>query len=114
MRKHTKGNHPGLETHGRCHQKSKTAASVALKKGLVSYKILKKPSKLGGANLLFGQNFPKNCMKMKELMGSTQDRRHQKSKTGRGISGDVQNREGYQWPHEKYLCPPNFFFKKET
>ena len=38
-RKHTsKGIHPGFETQGRRHQKSKIGVSVALQKGLVSYK----------------------------------------------------------------------------
>ena len=32
----------------------------------------------------------------------TKGRCHQKSKTG------------YQWPHEKDLCPPNFFKKKNN
>ena len=22
------------------------------------------------------------------------------------------SKQGYQWPHEMDLCPPNFFFKK--
>ena len=34
--------HPGFETQGRCHQKSKTGVSVAPQKGLVSYKLKKK------------------------------------------------------------------------
>ena len=33
-----KGIHPGFETLGRCHQKSKTGVSVAPQKGLVCYK----------------------------------------------------------------------------
>ena len=38
-RKHaSEGIHPGFETHGRRHQKSKTGVSVATQKGLVSYK----------------------------------------------------------------------------
>ena len=24
------------------------------------------------------------------------------------------SKQGHQWPHEKDLCPPNFFFKKEV
>ena len=37
------GIHPGFETQGRCHQKSKTGVSVAPQKGLVSFKrVLKK------------------------------------------------------------------------
>ena len=42
-RKHTsEGIHPGFETQGRHHQKSKTGVSVAPQKGLVSYKNLRK------------------------------------------------------------------------
>ena len=34
--------HPGFETQGRCHQKSKTGISVVTRKGLKSFKIFKK------------------------------------------------------------------------
>ena len=37
-----RGIHPGFETQGRCHQKSKTGVSVAPQKGLVSSKFKKK------------------------------------------------------------------------
>ena len=45
-RKHTNnGIHPGFETQGRRHQKSKTGVSVTPQKGLVSYKNLKRKKK---------------------------------------------------------------------
>ena len=40
-----KGIHPEFETQGRCHQKSKTGVSVALRKGLMLSKIKKKNNK---------------------------------------------------------------------
>ena len=44
-----KGIHPGFETQGRCHQKSKTGLSVAPHKGLIfSEKIIKKKKKEKG------------------------------------------------------------------
>ena len=41
----SEGIHPGFETQGRRHQKSKTGVSVAPQKGLVSYKIFLKKKK---------------------------------------------------------------------
>ena len=41
------GIHPGFETWGRCHQKSKTKVSVAPEKGLMSYKNFKKKTLMG-------------------------------------------------------------------
>ena len=38
--------HPGFETQGRCHQKSKTEVSVAPRKGLMSPKIFLKKNKI--------------------------------------------------------------------
>ena len=44
-RKHAKGIHPGLETQGRYHQKSKTVVSVAPQKDLSPPKIFKNKKK---------------------------------------------------------------------
>ena len=41
-RKHTKGIHPGFETQGRHHQKSKRVTSVVLQKGRCPLKTFKK------------------------------------------------------------------------
>ena len=63
MRKDTKGIHPGFETQGRCHQKSKMGVSVATHKGLMS-----------------SNNFKKNNKKQKNvqnIMTKAKQRKHQ-------------------------------------
>ena len=58
-RKHAKGIHHGVESQGRCHQKSKTGVSVAPRKGLMSSKKLQKKKKINH-NFLCSHNILKD------------------------------------------------------
>ena len=48
--------HPGFETQGRCHQKSKTGVSVAPRKELMSSKNLKKKKGLNNSDIVKSRN----------------------------------------------------------
>ena len=49
------------------------------------------------------------------LRNSIQARKHaSKSTLALKPRADITRslKQGYQWPHKKDMCPPNFFFKK--
>ena len=51
-----------------------------------------------------------NCDFTEVLISSRAEVAKWLQRCARHITGSPK--QGYQWPHEKDLCPPNFFFKK--
>ena len=75
-----RGIHPGFETQGRRHQKSKTGVSVAQQKGLMSFKNFKKSVSF--------EFFCKGLLKLREIWSKSNEKVKRSEKNSTGIKKD--------------------------